>query len=102
MSANHLGLFEHAVWVIEEARRPGANAIEARPVWKPMHRQRVFANFESVGARWPTTCSSGVSASSSSNLTLEQLERVVGSVRRLAVRFVGAQWMAPRPRIEEP
>jgi len=67
--------------------------IEARPVWKPMHRQPVFANFDSVGGDVADDLfERGLCLPSSSNLTLEQLERVVGSVRRLAVRVVGARW----------
>lgn len=72
--------------------------IEARPVWKPMHRQPVFSNFESVGGEVADDLfDRGLCLPSSSNLTMEQLERVVGSVRRLAGHFVGARAKARLP-----
>lgn len=59
--------------------------IEARPVWKPMHQQPVFR-----GARYFTAgdesvsdylFENGICFPSGSNMTPEQLERIVGVVR---------------------
>jgi pyridoxal phosphate-dependent aminotransferase EpsN len=67
-----------------------AENIEARPVWKPMHRQPVFAGFESVGGEVADDLfNRGLCLPSSSNLTPEQLERVVDALRRVAIRYQG-------------
>lgn len=56
--------------------------IEARPVWKPMHRQPVFARFERVGgAVADDLFEHGLCLPSGSNLPVQDLERVVGVVR---------------------
>ena len=56
--------------------------IEARPVWKPMHRQPVFAGFESVGgAVAEELFDRGLCLPSGSNLSEADLERVVGVIR---------------------
>lgn len=61
--------------------------IEARPVWKPMHRQPVFATYEHVGGRVAEDLfERGLCLPSSSSLTHEQLERVSDAVRRVATR----------------
>ena len=61
--------------------------IDARPVWKPMHRQPVFARFESVGGSVADDLfDRGLCLPSSSNLTTEELERVVMAIRRVAWR----------------
>jgi pyridoxal phosphate-dependent aminotransferase EpsN len=61
--------------------------IEARPVWKPMHRQPVFADYESVGGEVADDLfERGLCLPSSSNLTREQVERVADEVRRVAMR----------------
>jgi pyridoxal phosphate-dependent aminotransferase EpsN len=66
--------------------------IEARPVWKPMHRQPVFANYESVGGEVADNLfERGLCLPSSSNLTPEQLERVADAVKRLAFRSAGVR-----------
>ncbi|MFN8486686.1 MAG: aminotransferase class I/II-fold pyridoxal phosphate-dependent enzyme [Caldilineaceae bacterium] len=60
------------------------NNIEARPVWKPLHLQPVFANYESVN---PGVAEDlflrGLCLPSGSNLTEAELERVVTVVRSL-------------------
>lgn len=64
-----------------------AENIEARPVWKPMHRQPVFAECERVGGEVADDLfERGLCLPSSSNLTREQVERVADGVRRLAIR----------------
>jgi pyridoxal phosphate-dependent aminotransferase EpsN len=64
-----------------------AQNIEARPVWKPMHRQPVFTDYESVGGEVADDLfGRGLCLPSSSNLTSEQVERVADEVRRVAMR----------------
>jgi pyridoxal phosphate-dependent aminotransferase EpsN len=59
--------------------------IEARPVWKPMHLQPVFAGYERIGGRVAEDVfERGLCLPSSSNLTEQQLERVARAVRRVA------------------
>ena len=56
--------------------------VEARPVWKPMHRQPVYAAYESVGgAVADRLFERGLCLPSGSSLTSEDRERVVGLVR---------------------
>jgi pyridoxal phosphate-dependent aminotransferase EpsN len=56
--------------------------IEARPVWKPMHLQPVFAGFERRGgAVAEELFQKGLCLPSGSNLTLDDLARVVEVVR---------------------
>ena len=56
--------------------------IEARPVWKPMHRQPVFERFPRFGGDVSDALfSHGLCLPSGSNLTPEDLERVVAVVR---------------------
>lgn len=73
----------------ELVERLQAHGIEARPVWKPMHLQPVFAGYESV-------CSGvaeslfvhGVCLPSGSYLTDEERQRVIDAVRGCAVARV--------------
>jgi dTDP-4-amino-4,6-dideoxygalactose transaminase len=59
-----------------------ANNIEARPVWKPMHLQPVFAHYDVVGgAVAEDLFERGLCLPSGSNLTERDLERVVDVVR---------------------
>ena len=59
--------------------------IEARPVWKPMHLQPVFAGFERVGGGVAENLfERGLCLPSGSNLSEEDLGRVVDVVRRVA------------------
>ena len=61
-----------------------AENIEARPVWKPMHLQPVFAECAKFGgAVAEDLFARGLCLPSGSNLTEADLERVVGVVRRL-------------------
>ena len=59
-----------------------AHQIEARPVWKPMHQQPVFAGYEVVGgAVADRLFRDGLCLPSGSALTEPELERVVAVVR---------------------
>ncbi|MFC5299833.1 aminotransferase class I/II-fold pyridoxal phosphate-dependent enzyme [Azospira restricta] len=71
----------------ELIRRLAGEFIEARPVWKPMHRQPVFA-----GRRYFTAGDESVSDllfenglcfPSGSNMTPQQLDRIIGVVRSI-------------------
>jgi pyridoxal phosphate-dependent aminotransferase EpsN len=60
--------------------------IEARPVWKPMHRQPVFAGYECLERGVADELfDRGLCLPSTSNLNSEQLERVAEAVRRISV-----------------
>jgi pyridoxal phosphate-dependent aminotransferase EpsN len=70
-----------------------AENIEARPVWKPMHRQPLFEGFEIAGGSVAEDLfaqglclpsAQGLCLPSGSALTIEQLERVCGVVRGVA------------------
>jgi pyridoxal phosphate-dependent aminotransferase EpsN len=64
-----------------------SNNIEARPVWKPMHRQPIFSAYECVGGEVSEDLfDRGLCLPSSSSLTPSQLERVADAVRRVFVR----------------
>jgi len=57
--------------------------IESRPVWKPMHLQPVYAQYEVIGgAVAERLFRDGLCLPSSSQLTEEELARVVAVVRR--------------------
>lgn len=57
--------------------------IEARPVWKPLHRQPVFARCRSYGGQVAEALfATGLCLPSGSNLTREQQQRVVDVIRR--------------------
>lgn len=65
-----------------------ANFIEARPVWKPMHLQPVFAECQYYPHQ-PASVSdrlfdSGVCLPSGSNLTDESIDRVVSAIKSVA------------------
>ncbi|MHA7633795.1 DegT/DnrJ/EryC1/StrS family aminotransferase [Corallococcus sp. M7] len=61
--------------------------IEARPVWKPMHLQPVFASFERRrGSVAEDLFRHGLCLPSGSNLTRQELERVVAVVRAVPRR----------------
>jgi pyridoxal phosphate-dependent aminotransferase EpsN len=60
-----------------------AENIEARPVWKPMHLQPVFAGYERCGGEVAEDLfNRGLCLPSGSNLTQAELERVAEAVRR--------------------
>ena len=64
-----------------------AENIEARPVWKPMHLQPVFAGFEARGgAVAEGLFRDGLCLPSGSALVEDDLQRVVDVVRRVAGR----------------
>ncbi len=57
--------------------------IEARPVWKPMHQQPIFAQYETYGGRVSEQLfANGLCLPSGSALTPTDLERVVMQVRQ--------------------
>lgn len=59
-----------------------AENIEARPVWKPMHRQPVFAGYDVYGgAVAEALFDRGLCLPSGSNLTPADLDRVIAVVR---------------------
>lgn len=61
-----------------------ADDIEARPVWKPMHLQPVFAGRETVGGAVAADLfARGLCLPSGSSLTERELARVAGVVRSL-------------------
>jgi pyridoxal phosphate-dependent aminotransferase EpsN len=61
--------------------------IEARPLWKPMHCQPVFANCKSVGgAVSESLFADGLCLPSGSNLSAAELERVVNVIHRVYQR----------------
>jgi len=73
----------------------GGRGIEARPVWRPMHTQPLYAEAERVGgAVAERLYGSGVCLPSSSNLTTSEQDEVIEAVRQVLVRADGA---APRP-----
>jgi pyridoxal phosphate-dependent aminotransferase EpsN len=61
-----------------------AENIEARPVWKPMHRQPVFADCDVYGGTVAEELfDRGLCLPSGSNLTPADLDRVIAEVRKL-------------------
>lgn len=70
----------------EQVRLALAEAqIEARPVWKPLHLQPVFADCEFIGGGVAADLfAHGLCLPSGSNLTPEDLERVITAIAKLA------------------
>jgi pyridoxal phosphate-dependent aminotransferase EpsN len=74
--------------------------IEARPVWKPLHAQPVFASCARFGGTVAEDLfRRGICLPSSSNMTTEQQDRVIDAVRRVAKNRTsrsneGATWTA--------
>ena len=61
--------------------------VEARPLWKPMHRQPVFAEYERIGGEVADELfRTGLCLPSGSNMARRQLERVVTVVQETAAR----------------
>ncbi|WP_084332356.1 DegT/DnrJ/EryC1/StrS family aminotransferase [Runella limosa] len=61
----------------------GAESIEARPLWKPMHLQPVFEGTPYYGGQVAETLfDDGLCLPSGSNLTEDELQRVVGVMKR--------------------
>jgi pyridoxal phosphate-dependent aminotransferase EpsN len=64
-----------------------AENIEARPVWKPMHLQPIFAGFPVIGgAVAEGLFRRGLCLPSGSNLAEADLQRVVEVVKRVAAK----------------
>ncbi|MFN8488779.1 MAG: aminotransferase class I/II-fold pyridoxal phosphate-dependent enzyme [Caldilineaceae bacterium] len=62
--------------------------IEARPVWKPMHLQPIFANYERIGGDVAADLfNRGLCLPSGSNLTENELARVIGVIRDVYTRW---------------
>jgi len=72
----------------ELIRRLADEMIEARPVWKPMHLQPVFAHCDFYSKERDSVAdrlfNSGVCLPSGSNMTDLQLERVISTLRRFS------------------
>jgi dTDP-4-amino-4,6-dideoxygalactose transaminase len=67
-------------------KRLAAEGIEARPVWKPMHLQPVFAGaayFSHDESVSQDLFHRGVCLPSGTNMTQTQQERVIAELRRL-------------------
>ena len=75
--AQKLGLSAEEVRLALEAE-----GIEARPVWKPLHRQPVFRGFECVGGEVADGLfGKGVCLPSGSGLTAEEQQQVIEVIR---------------------
>lgn len=87
---NWLSVFlldEHALGVTRDGliEALAREDIEARPVWKPMHLQPVFASCERVGgAVAEDLFRRGICLPSSSNMTADEQQRVISVIRRAA------------------
>lgn len=71
----------------ELIKRLAGELIEARPVWKPMHRQPVFAACDYVtadnGSVSDRLFDNGICLPSGSNMEPAEIERIVGTLRTL-------------------
>jgi pyridoxal phosphate-dependent aminotransferase EpsN len=64
-----------------------AEDIEARPVWKPMHTQRLYASAERFGGAVAEDCyTRGICLPSSTNMSADDQGRVVDCLRRAVTR----------------
>lgn len=64
-----------------------ADNVEARPVWKPMHMQPIFASCEVYGgAVGADLFERGLCLPSGSNMTAEEQDRVIAHIRAVASR----------------
>ncbi len=69
----------------------GEQAIEARPFWKPMHQQPVFADHEMIGGKVADELfARGICLPSGSRMTDGQQDRVVAAMRDWLNRSAGA------------
>jgi dTDP-4-amino-4,6-dideoxygalactose transaminase len=67
--------------------RMEADNVEARPVWKPMHMQPIFASCQSYGgAVGEQLFRDGLCLPSGSNMTEEEQGRVIAHIRAMAAR----------------
>src|SRR5699024_4818131 len=56
--------------------------IESRPVWKPMHIQPVFSQYDSIGGEVSEELfEKGICLPSDSKMTDEDLKRVIGIIK---------------------
>ena len=77
-----VGLLPESVDAIEVCESLQGQDIEARPYWKPMHLQPVFAHNEVVGGENSESFfRRGICLPSSVDLTPEQLDRIAAAVR---------------------
>ncbi len=73
----------------------GTRGIEARPVWRPMHTQPLYAEAERVGGEVAERLyGTGLCLPSSSSLTIHEQDEVIEAIRQTLVRADAA---APRP-----
>ncbi|WP_294108676.1 aminotransferase class I/II-fold pyridoxal phosphate-dependent enzyme [Sphingomonas sp.] len=67
--------------------RLAAEMIEARPLWKPMHRQPVFAGCDYVTADNESVCDrlfdTGLCLPSGSNMSTAEVDRVINALRNI-------------------
>ena len=67
-----------------------ADNIEARPIWKPMHLQPVFAQYEKVGGDVAERIfGNGLCLPSGSNLTNTDLMRIIGIIHTITTSSTG-------------
>lgn len=69
-------------------RHLGDELIEARPVWKPMHRQPVFAGARFFTHSNKSICDdlfdNGICLPSGSNMVPDEIERIISTIRGIA------------------
>lgn len=74
-----------SVNISEFAHRMNLALIETRPLWKPMHQQPLFEGTEMFSVEHKPVCEDlferGVCLPSGSNMTEEQIDKVVGNVK---------------------
>lgn len=80
----------HGLSARELVERLGAEMIEARPVWKPMHRQPVFAGTDYI-TDGNTSVSdrlfeNGLCLPSGSNMSADEIDRVIVCMRKVLDR----------------
>ena len=81
-----VGLLPEAVDAIAVCESLQSQGIEARPYWKPMHLQPVFAHNEVVGGENSESFfRRGICLPSSVDLTPEQLDRISGAIREALI-----------------
>jgi pyridoxal phosphate-dependent aminotransferase EpsN len=63
-----------------------AENIESRPIWKPMHLQPVFKEYDVIGGNFAENLFvHGLCLPSGSDLSEEDLARIVAVIRKCAV-----------------
>ena len=80
----------HGLTASQLIKRLGAEMIEARPVWKPMHRQPVFAGTDYVtagnGSVSDRLFETGLCLPSGSNMSQDEIDRVIQTMRKVSGR----------------